>query len=188
MLLENSFTGPRYYQNDITKAWWCLKSPQHACLFESLFKRTTREILKLHATLWWDYPHKGTFIYSESVIMSSFFMIIRRILCKLYTCNKQHNPLLARENELWGIFCWLKEWTLSTSVIAELFIQDRVLNGPQRAHDAIMTSLWRQSDVATSFARHNYVIIAPCVRWVVFPSAIKTPVVCVGSGLIGYSD
>ena len=147
MLLENSFTGPRYYQNDITKAWWCLKSPQHACLFESLFKRTTREILKLHATLWWDYPHKGTFIYSESVIMS-----------------------------------------LSTFVIAELFIQDRVLNGPQRAHDAIMTSLWRQSDVATSFARHNYVIIAPCVRWVVFPSAIKTPVVCVGSGLIDYSD
>ena len=35
----------------------------------------------------------------------------------------------------------------------------------KRAHDAIITSLWRQNDVATSFRRHNDVIIASCVRW-----------------------
>ena len=35
-----------------------------------------------------------------------------------------------------------------------------------RTHDATITSLWRQNDVATSFWRHNYVIIASCVRWV----------------------
>ena len=35
----------------------------------------------------------------------------------------------------------------------------------QRAHDAIITPLWRQNDVATSFWRNNDVIIASCVRW-----------------------
>ena len=35
----------------------------------------------------------------------------------------------------------------------------------QRAHDTIITSLWRLNDVATSFWRHNDVIIALCVRW-----------------------
>ena len=29
----------------------------------------------------------------------------------------------------------------------------------------MITSLWRQNDVATSFRRHNDVIIASCVRW-----------------------
>ena len=35
----------------------------------------------------------------------------------------------------------------------------------QRAHDAIITSLWRQNDVATSFWRHNDVICTSCVHW-----------------------
>ena len=35
---------------------------------------------------------------------------------------------------------------------------------PQRAQDAIITSLWRQNDVATSLLRHNDVIIASFVR------------------------
>ena len=43
------------------------------------------------------------------------------------------------------------------------------LEGPvrtsQRAHDAIIMSLWRRNDVATSFWRHNDVIIASCDRW-----------------------
>ena len=34
-----------------------------------------------------------------------------------------------------------------------------------RIHDAIIMSLWRQNDVATSFWRNNDVIIAPCARW-----------------------
>ena len=33
------------------------------------------------------------------------------------------------------------------------------------AHDAMITSLWCQNDVATSFWRHNDVVIASCVRW-----------------------
>ena len=37
----------------------------------------------------------------------------------------------------------------------------------QRAHDAIITSLWRQNDVATSFWRPNNVNIASFVCWVV---------------------
>ena len=36
----------------------------------------------------------------------------------------------------------------------------------QRPHDAKITSLWRPNDVATSFWRHNNVIIASCARWV----------------------
>ena len=36
----------------------------------------------------------------------------------------------------------------------------------QWAHDAIITSLLRQNDVATSFWRKNDVIIASCARWV----------------------
>ena len=39
-------------------------------------------------------------------------------------------------------------------------------NASQRAHGAIITSLWRPNDVATSFGRHNDVIIASCARWV----------------------
>ena len=35
----------------------------------------------------------------------------------------------------------------------------------KRAHGTIITSLWRQNDVATSFWRHNDVIIALSVRW-----------------------
>ena len=38
----------------------------------------------------------------------------------------------------------------------------------QRTHDVIITSLWRQNDVTTSFQRHNDVIIASCVRWVTY--------------------
>ena len=48
--------------------------------------------------------------------------------------------------------------TVSTPCIANI--------GFQRAHDAIITSLWRQNDVSTSFWRHNDVIFASCVRWV----------------------
>ena len=35
----------------------------------------------------------------------------------------------------------------------------------QRTDDAIITSLWRRNDVATSFRRHNDVIIALCAHW-----------------------
>ena len=35
----------------------------------------------------------------------------------------------------------------------------------QWAHDAIITSLLWQNDVATSFWRNNDVVIAPCARW-----------------------
>ena len=36
---------------------------------------------------------------------------------------------------------------------------------PQRTHAAIITSLLRENDVATSFSHNNDVIIAACVRW-----------------------
>ena len=35
----------------------------------------------------------------------------------------------------------------------------------QRTHGAIITSLLRRNDVATSFRRNNDVIITSCVRW-----------------------
>ena len=35
----------------------------------------------------------------------------------------------------------------------------------QSSHDVMITTLWRQNDVATSFRRHNDVIIASCVCW-----------------------
>ena len=35
----------------------------------------------------------------------------------------------------------------------------------QRAHDVIVTSLWRRNDVTTSFWHHNDAIIASCARW-----------------------
>ena len=37
----------------------------------------------------------------------------------------------------------------------------------QRAHHAMIMSLWRRDDVPTSFWRHNDVIIASCAIWVV---------------------
>ena len=43
----------------------------------------------------------------------------------------------------------------------------------QRAHGATITSLWRYNDVVST-ARHNYVINAPCVRWVVFGTAFTS--------------
>ena len=36
---------------------------------------------------------------------------------------------------------------------------------PQRPRDAMITSLWRQDDVKTSFWRKNYVILALSARW-----------------------
>ena len=39
------------------------------------------------------------------------------------------------------------------------------LSYTQRTRDAIIASLLRQNDVATSFWRNNDVIIARCVRW-----------------------
>ena len=44
-----------------------------------------------------------------------------------------------------------------------------------RAHDAIITSLWRQNDVVTSFRRHNDVIITSCARWDPFRSMTIGP-------------
>ena len=41
----------------------------------------------------------------------------------------------------------------------------------QRAHDVIITSLWRRNDVTTSFWRHNDAIIASCARWEEFQRA-----------------
>ena len=47
--------------------------------------------------------------------------------------------------------------------IDSYFIRDESLT--QRAHDAIITSLVCQNDVATSFRHDNDVIIASCFRW-----------------------
>ena len=57
---------------------------------------------------------------------------------------------------------WLKmyTWLVSNS--------DCVLVAARRTHNAIITSLLRQNDVATSFWRNNDVIIATCVNWVSF--------------------
>ena len=80
-----------------------------------------------------------------------------------------------------GCFCPLTSF-LKSSLPWTFFISDlgtklrmvsRSISGiatdspSQRAHDAIITSLWRQNDVATSFRRHNDVIIVFCVRWFV---------------------
>ena len=50
------------------------------------------------------------------------------------------------------------------SALSCLELQDSAF---QRAHDAMITSLLRQNDVATSFCRNNDVIIVSCARWVV---------------------
>ena len=56
------------------------------------------------------------------------------------------------------------EWSkISSGWILRVY--KHLLNGSQRTHGAITTSLWCQNDVATSFWRHNGVIIAWCVRW-----------------------
>ena len=59
--------------------------------------------------------------------------------------------------------CFLSDWLL-THVSWE---NTDATNGAttQRVLDAIITSLWRRNDVATSFPRHNDVIFASCVRW-----------------------
>ena len=46
----------------------------------------------------------------------------------------------------------------------------------QRAHGAMMASLWRRGDVETSFWRHCDVVFAPCVRWavIVVPDGLLT--------------
>ena len=45
----------------------------------------------------------------------------------------------------------------------------------QQAHDAIITSLWRQNDIATSFWRHNDVIIARMFAWCTTFSGLQWP-------------
>ena len=66
----------------------------------------------------------------------------------------------------WLLMTW---WHIGNQNISRNYI-DRVI---QLANDAITTSLWRQNDVATSFRRHNDVIIASCVRW----HALQTDIV-----------
>ena len=61
-------------------------------------------------------------------------------------------------------------WDMDKSVNPNIPPQTKVMlfydfTATQRAHDAIATSLWRQNDFATSFLRHNDVIIALCARW-----------------------
>ena len=41
---------------------------------------------------------------------------------------------------------------------------DKLTEPSQRTHDAIMTSLLRQNNVATSFWRNNDVVIASCAH------------------------
>ena len=45
----------------------------------------------------------------------------------------------------------------------------------QRTHDAKITSVWCQNDVATSFWRHDDVITALCDRWVCTPAVHPNP-------------
>ena len=59
------------------------------------------------------------------------------------------------------------------------FLQGKLPN--QRAHDAIITSLWRQNDVATSFWRHNDATMASCVRWETPTQYNKAVCVCLES-------
>ena len=66
----------------------------------------------------------------------------------------------------WLLMTW---WHIWSQNISRNYI-DRVI---QLTNDAIITSLWRQNDVATSFRRHNDVIIASCVRW----HALQTDIV-----------
>ena len=68
---------------------------------------------------------------------------------------------LERTLHVWNVF---SQWL--TSYSCELGNTDAT-NGAttQRVLDAIITSLWRRNDVATSFRRHNDVIFASCVRW-----------------------
>ena len=37
--------------------------------------------------------------------------------------------------------------------------------GPQRSHDASITSLLRENDITTSFERNTDVVIVSCARW-----------------------
>ena len=56
----------------------------------------------------------------------------------------------------------------------ELLITNRSVGRivPQWTRDAIITSLLRQNDIATSFWRYNDVIITSCVRWILIWSGL----------------
>ena len=58
----------------------------------------------------------------------------------------------------------MEEITTNSTLVSKRWYHKHV--HARRAHDAITTSVLRQNDVATSFWRNNYVIIALCVRWV----------------------
>ena len=58
-------------------------------------------------------------------------------------------------------------YTLYPLSTDSLYVLDGLDLLVQGAHDVIITSLLRQNDVATPFRRHNDVIIASSVRWVV---------------------
>ena len=57
---------------------------------------------------------------------------------------------------------YMRQWTGSPLLVAKP-LHEPMLS--QQPHDAIITSLWRQNDVPTSFRRHNDVIFALCVSW-----------------------
>ena len=78
--------------------------------------------------------------------------------------SRSHQALRGRQQQ--------NRTTLATQWLDGLPLRpDNSIAPPQRTHDAKITALLRQNDVAASFWRNNDVIIASCVHWDLIPVA-----------------
>ena len=92
--------------------------------------------------------------------------LLRPILSKLELICQQ--PAISQ----WGGVQWGKPASSGTredgwALQAVFWTWGYLVPVTQRAHSAVITSLWRRNHVTVAFWRHNHVISAWCVRWVI---------------------
>ena len=92
--------------------------------------------------------------------------LLRPILSKLELICQQ--PAISQ----WGGVQWGKPASSGTredgwALQAVFWTWGYLVPVTQRAHSAVITSLWRRNHVTAAFWRHNHVISAWCVRWVI---------------------
>ena len=136
-------------------------------------------ILPVHCQKWRQYKDDQS-IDEHARVPWIHFLCLMMSLCELcsvpiltYWCNAIKTYLVKRFRATNNFLLFRRIFDLSNQqplTTRECFFyhsacKDAQPNSSQRAHDAIITSLWRQNDVATLFWRHNDVIFASCARW-----------------------
>ena len=127
---------------------WCMPICEVLAWFQWLKQEVCPNILLITSCLIWIQP--GALVKTR-IMLFCWSQAIWDILRYCWQCIVERVSL--------RVYC-LPRCIVPKSMVLEAFRNEVT----QRAHDAMIKSLWRQNDVAMSFWCHNYVIIVSCVR------------------------